>query len=345
MSPVTINILKINPNLNIGALPAKVNDFEIIEQIPAGFAQHRVLRSQYALEVTLHNIIKDYPFLQASPQDADIIFVPIYTFCLAWRKPYIYDVGAIVESIHTLLDQLTRYAAAGHKVLIPYSDVMWPDSRCFMHHFKFHKNFFFVAYERADPNDNVIVVPYCTHIKANPIAYPIPCDQNRNHIICYAGRPRKEISRFESIESYYTENHDPNKWISLNSIENYNNIDSMYLNSFFSLQPHGDRKTRRGFYHSLLLGCIPVIFTNTADAYREVFDKVVPIEEIAVIIDTESRDPIRKLIEQLPTWKRRIANVEKIKNLLLYEDGELGIVKNIIEKIESLISARSGSNH
>ena len=48
---------------------------------------------------------------------------------------------------------------------------------------------------------------------------------------------------------------------------------STYAHSYFSWQPHGDSLTRRAFYDSLLFGCIPVISTKSAWAYKLLFQK------------------------------------------------------------------------
>lgn len=53
--------------------------------------------------------------------------------------------------------------------------------------------------------------------------------------------------------------------------------------STFCLQPPGDSSTRKGFFDSILLGCIPVIFRR--GTYERVWKGQVELEELAVILD------------------------------------------------------------
>ena len=53
--------------------------------------------------------------------------------------------------------------------------------------------------------------------------------------------------------------------------------------STFCLQPPGDSPTRKGFFDSILLGCIPVIFRR--GTYKRIWKGQVELEELAVIVD------------------------------------------------------------
>ncbi|ORY69443.1 exostosin family-domain-containing protein [Leucosporidium creatinivorum] len=55
--------------------------------------------------------------------------------------------------------------------------------------------------------------------------------------------------------------------------------------STFCLQPPGDSPTRKGFFDSLLLGCIPVIFRE--GTYDRAWKGQVELEELAVFIDEQ----------------------------------------------------------
>jgi hypothetical protein len=55
------------------------------------------------------------------------------------------------------------------------------------------------------------------------------------------------------------------------------------VSSIFCLQPPGDSPTRKGFFDSLLLGCIPVIFRS--GSYSKVFPHLGSVEKLAVILD------------------------------------------------------------
>jgi len=45
----------------------------------------------------------------------------------------------------------------------------------------------------------------------------------------------------------------------------------LYATSYFSWQPQGDTPTRRAFYDSWMLGCIPVIDETAAEVYEQLF--------------------------------------------------------------------------
>jgi hypothetical protein len=69
---------------------------------------------------------------------------------------------------------------------------------------------------------------------------------------------------------------------------------TLYATSIFSWQPSGDTGTRRGFYDSWMLGCIPVVSRASADTYRSLFRgrafsaAGVALEDIAVVLDDET---------------------------------------------------------
>jgi hypothetical protein len=67
----------------------------------------------------------------------------------------------------------------------------------------------------------------------------------------------------------------------------------MYAASVFSWQPEGDTETRRAFYDSWMLGCIPVISRSTACTYSGLFGGRLfrTIEDIVVVLaDTDMRN-------------------------------------------------------
>ena len=51
----------------------------------------------------------------------------------------------------------------------------------------------------------------------------------------------------------------------------YTRVWALYASSVFSWQPSGDTHTRRAFYDSWMLGCIPVISNTSAECYRRLF--------------------------------------------------------------------------
>jgi hypothetical protein len=327
-------ILNINTDFNSDLLPVHINDNEIIDNHFIKFDDYKYLRSQYSLEVVLHNMFKEHKKLINNYENSDVVFIPIYLFCSAWSKKYFYDVTQILNKINLILPLINNCVNDGKKIIIPYSDVMWEDNRCFLNHFNFHENIYFVCYEDVISDNNQIPVPYCTHIKQNPKDYIVPKNQNKKHLISYAGRYRKEIDYFNNIEVLNTNKVIDDKWISINNIDTYNEIDELYLNSHFSLQPHGDKQSRKGFYHSLLLGCIPVIFDDNYNTYEKVLDGIVNLKDISVILNKNENNFETVLNNELLNINSKIDNINKIKHLLLYDENDLSIVDFILNKIK-----------
>lgn len=328
------HILNINPEFNSDLLPIHINDNEIINNHFIKFDDYKFLRSQYSLEIVLHNMFREHKNLINNYENSDIVFIPIYLFCTAWSKKYFYDVNQIINKINLILPLINNCVNDGKKVIITYSDVMWEDNRCFLNYFNFHENIYVICYEDVISTNNQIPVPYCTHIKKNPKDYIIPQNINKKHLISYAGRYRKEINYFNNIQVLNTNKVIDDKWISINNVDTYNEIDELYLNSHFSLQPHGDKQSRKGFYHSLLLGCIPVIFDDNYGIYEKVLNGIVNIEDISVILNKHENNFEDVLNKELININSKIENINKIKHLLLYDENDLSIVDFILNKIK-----------
>jgi hypothetical protein len=329
-----LHILNINTEFNSDLLPIYINDTEIIDKHFIKFDDNKYLRSQYSLEIVLHNMFKEHKSLTDDYENSDIVFIPIYLFCTAWSKKYFYDVNQTINKINLILPIVNKCVNDNKKIIIVYSDVMWEDNRCFLNYFKFHENIYFVCYEDVLNNTNQIPVPYCTHIKKNPKDYHIPKNTNKKYLISYAGRYRKEIGYFKNIEVLNTNKIIDDKWISINNENTYQEIDKLYLNSYFSLQPHGDKKSRKGFYHSLLLGCVPVIFDDNYRIYEKVLEGIINLEDISVILNKNEQNFEDKLKTELINIGSKIQNINKIKNLLLYDENDLSIVDFILNKIK-----------
>lgn len=79
------------------------------------------------------------------------------------------------------------------------------------------------------------------------------------------------------------------------------------LNSIFCLQPPGDSPTRRGFFDSIMLGCIPVVLSK--NAYTLVQDRV---EDVAVVVEwkrVENAGGILPILRSLS--KQRITELQE----------------------------------
>jgi hypothetical protein len=98
----------------------------------------------------------------------------------------------------------------------------------------------------------------------------------------------------------------------------------LYARSVFSWQPPGDSETRRGFYDSWMLGCIPVISRHSANTYANLFHghlfaTIGPkIQNVAVVSDDDVMLSGAAILESLvaipPTeikirrrWLKRLA--------------------------------------
>jgi len=329
---IKIYILDIDKKYNKDILPIKINDNEILNDCIVKYDNNRVIRSQYSLEIVLHNMFSIHNRLTKNYDESTIVFVPVYLFALAWKKEYYYNVVDVVNGIKDIYPLLDKCINDGKKIILVYSDVMWDDERCFINYFKFHKNVHIVCYEDCISENNQIPIPYCTHIKSNPDEYIIPNIANKKHLVGYAGREREELSRYNGIQFLNTNKLTSDKWISINTKETYIQIDDLYLNCYFSLHPHGDRKSRRGFYHSLLLGCIPVIFENNYEIYEKIFKEFVCIRDISIVINKGDNlnNILNSEIKNIPS---KINNINKIKNLLMYDESDLTIIDHIINQI------------
>jgi len=77
----------------------------------------------------------------------------------------------------------------------------------------------------------------------------------------------------------------------------------LYATSVYCLQPGGDSATRRGFFDSLLFGCIPVISMEAAEHYTKLYQGTIfnrresKIEDIAVVLPL--RSPTDTLVPRL----------------------------------------------
>jgi hypothetical protein len=97
--------------------------------------------------------------------------------------------------------------------------------------------------------------------------------------------------------------------------ENYRRL----AQSTFSLQLPGDTPTRRGFYDSIMLGCIPVVLSRNAYRFFD-FD----IEDIAVVIPrTDIQDDGTDVVQKLhgissETIRQKQANIHRARKVMQY---------------------------
>ena len=330
-------IYNLDKKYNENLYPIKINNNDIIKNIEKKISNNNFLRSQYSLEIYIHNIIKKSDYLVYNLEESKIVFFPIYLFLLAWKPDdYVYNVKNIVEKLNEIIPIINNISSE-KKILLCYSDVMWEDNRCFINYFKFPKNVTIITYEEVKDrfNNNKINLPFITNIKCDPDKYFIKFKVKKRKL-CYIGRYRKEINYSKNIFFYDTNKYQKIKdqWISFNNSELYNDISKIYKSFYFSLQPHGDKQTRKGFYHSLLLGCIPVIFENNFKIYKKIFQKFIKIDDIAIIIKNDEINNIDNILEtKIRFLPKMINNINKIKNLLLFPDKNDFLLKYIYNNI------------
>lgn len=95
------------------------------------------------------------------------------------------------------------------------------------------------------------------------------------------------------------------------------------LDSVFCLQPPGDSPTRRGFYDSILLGCIPVIFSKDAYIlnYVSVSDFAVIVNKSYVINRGNILDMLRKISPSvISSYQANISRVQCMMQYSVFDD-------------------------
>jgi hypothetical protein len=328
-------IYEIDSKYNYDLFPLTINDDEIIKLISEKYNNCRFKRSQYSLEVILHNLFKEHPSRTENYDESNIVFIPFYIFLSAWKTKYFYSVEDVINGLNEIMPLIEKIKRDGKKIILVYSDVMWDDERCFINHFDFGDDVYFVCYENVPNRNKQIPVPYCTHIVCNSSQYSIPRNLEKKYLISYAGRERPELNYFQNLKILSTHKPSDNRWISNNNEELYNQIDNLYLNSYFTLQPHGDKQSRKGFYHSLLLGAIPVVFENNYPVYESVFHGLINVRDVCVVLNKSEISNYEKILrDEVGNIETKIKNIEKIKNLLLY-DNDSKIVNYILNRIDN----------
>jgi len=339
---------------NVDLLPTYINNKDIIDNTLNlnNYSKNKCLRSQYSLEIYFHNLLLNSTYVTNDISISKIVFIPIYLFLSSWKDKYIYNVNNTINIINEIMPIVNNYLLQDKIVLFCYSDVMWEDERCFINYFNFNKkNIIFITYEKVIDKylNKQISVPYITHIKESNDNYIIEFKEKKN-LLCYAGRYRNELEYMKNIIILDTSKYQEinTQWISYNDKTLYNDIDELYSNCYFSLQPHGDKQTRKGFYHSLLLGCIPVIFENNYEIYESIFKDIININDICIIIKNNEILNIEKILNDIilnknnnlcfPSIKNIFNNINKIKYLLLYPDNNNKYIEYIIKKINNIIN-------
>lgn len=216
-----------------------------------------------------------------------------------------------------------------------------------------HENF-----ERSRVYKSVEMVPYPTFVHASSRGEFIDFYSNRTVLVTFAS-PRIGKDALHGVASFKMRE---NIARSLSSLANSSAILLTGLNftmrncyqamqtSVFSLQPPGDSPVRRGFYDSILLGCIPVIFSKTAyntfgwttKNISVVVPKGIPPVQLVKYLQTISQGRIQEL-------QHNIKQVQSAMQYSLFQDEEhdaFGIILRTLQKkrtntLHSYVSERS----
>lgn len=241
----------------------KISEQEVIDE-------NNILDSQYALEYIILKTIDRYPYKTGCLDKAAAAIVPIHTFLTCWNQPNYYSVGDSVRTVKNALNALPAWKNSSVPHYIGYADVLWNDERVFLRHVDIPENTTIIALEACD-------------LPVKQKAVPFPCGDMPGifsavdrRLAVYMGRERVEVSGYDiDYEIINTPG-----WHSTNTQNN--RIAQVYSKYKFSLQPHGDRATRRGFYQSVACGCIPVITTDCVKAYSNATS--LDVSEFCIII-------------------------------------------------------------
>ena len=115
--------------------------------------------------------------------------------------------------------------------------------------------------------------------------------------------------------------------------EGLGNIHKQMARSTFCIQPPGDTLTRKSFYESVILGCIPVVFRNdSAFVSQLAFASVIPWWNIFVYID-ESRvlsgvDIIRPADINRSVIAERQENILQYKRMITFSTDSYNDISN-----------------
>ena len=220
-------------------------------------SESNILESQYALEHIILDTIEKYPYRTACLEKAKAAIVPVHTFLTCWRQPNYYSVTDCVDTIKSALRRLPEWSSSTVPHYLGYGDVLWDDERVFIPHVQLPQNTTIISLETCNSSTKQASVPF-PHGTVPDKIY-----SGERRLAVYVGREREAVCKYNiDYEIISTPG-----WHSTNT-QNARIIKA-YSEHKFSLQPHGDRATRRGFYQSIACGCIPVITSDCVRAYSE----------------------------------------------------------------------------
>jgi hypothetical protein len=277
-------------------LNIQISDQEVI-------TEENILESQYALEHIILKTIYDYPYKTGCLDKATAAIVPVHTFLTCWDKPNYYSVSDSVSVIKNALSALPAWKSSSVPHYLGYADVLWNDERVFLRHVDIPDNTTIITLEACD-------------FPVKQEAVPFPCGSMPGvlssvdrRLAVYIGRNREEVSGYDiDYEIISTPG-----WHSTNTQNT--RIAQAYSQHKFSLQPHGDRVTRRGFYQSVACGCIPVITADCVKAYSDATK--LDVSEFCVIIE-EWHENVVDLLRQadFESMQKKLPKLSLLERIL-----------------------------
>ena len=241
--------------------------------------------SQYMTEPILHDQFSNNERAVAVLENATLAFIPLYTFLISWKpRAKYYNVDHCVKQIKAVQSQIPTWETSNIPHVLAFGDVLWDDRRVFWPHVQLPSNTVIVALEKASK------CPYRT------IAVPFPCgpvppipESPRPTFVCYIGRKRGITEQFNRTPGCAATHLDIPGWKSSNQDDAL--IWQTYHNSTFSWQPHGDRQTRRGFYQSVLAGCIPIVTEENVGGYADVLEGALHLDKACIVLPFVPTNP------------------------------------------------------
>ncbi len=240
--------------------------------------------SQYSLEIHWDRAVRQRCILTSSIARASFAFVPLYTFLIGW-KDRVFDNRVIAQKLNWLLAYMKGWHAntTTPHVLV-YSDVLWDTPDSFLKGVRFPVNTRLIALESCSVAPKTLVSPYVTEWgDGDPVLERQGIDPRtsvRPHLLCYIGKEER-TGGFQDPR-FATHLIAQSGWRSVNDEALTLACRSLFLGSRFSWQPHGDRRTRRSFYQSVQLGCVPVVTRACLQAYLECHPG---LADVALVVD------------------------------------------------------------
>jgi hypothetical protein len=292
--------------LNATFGPRITKEVDIYSPIPGS----RYLTSQYSLEPLIHYKLLRDPRRTVIKEQASVAVLPFYPFLSGWKNhPYVFDTFHLADHYMEFFDAI-QWQNSPLPHIIFYGDVMWNSRPHFPQNdkVKIPKNTYFATLEEHTggyhsmnssetsselasgtaidgqklKHSHVITIPFPTSVhfdRKKPKMNVMDFDEKRPYLLCYAGRDRWPVGNLTiAVEAKEIQDTDfkvhkfeQKGWKTLNDEASTLLILEFYKKCTFTLHPYADMGTRRGFYDSMTVGSIPVVYTENVDRYSNIY--------------------------------------------------------------------------